>query len=155
MIAQATVNWNCRVMHSAGVRNTLSSHSSNLEQQRALASSYEVLMSITDFSINWWKLPMHHRWWSGNLIPAAGWPAGMWVPCMCSYEGCLILSCALPAACSSCCCGVFQLGNKKSAMYGFVFVIPGQWVRHNRDFLGTDFGSAPSSWFQGDRKSVV
>lgn len=50
-------------------------------------------------------------------------------------------------------CTVFAVfsnwATKKSIMYAFVFVTPGQWARHKRDFLGTDFGSVSSSWFQG------
>lgn len=136
-------------MHSAGVRNILNLHCSILEQQRTLASSYEVLMSRTGFSTNWWKLPM---WCSGSLTPAAGWPPGISVPCMCSSEDYLILSCASPAACSSCYCSIFQLSNKESVMYWVCFRYSWsleEWTRHIWDFLGTDFGSLPSSWFQG------
>lgn len=135
-------------MHSAGVRNTLNLQCSILEQQRTLVSSYEVLMSRTSF-INWWKLLVHHKWWSGNLSPAAGWPPGMSAPCMCNSGWYLISPVFSQQPAPHVIAVFFNWATKKLTCIGFVFVTPGQWVRHNWDFLGTDFGSVPSSWFQG------
>lgn len=109
-----------------------------------LWSSHEQNRLLHKLVLETGKLPIHHKWWSGNLTPAAGWPPGMSVPCMCKSEGYLLLSCALLAACSSCYCSVFQLGNKKICyVLALVLLLLGSGQDTTGIFLGQTLAQCP------------